>query len=575
MDPMFLCESCGGYLGDENRQPKILYCGHSFCTYCVADFFEDDAVHCFKCGFKHHAKSTTRIPVNHILLKIIKSKEMSNERVVGPMTMPQGNTQETYLSHHEPWSSYPGRKNSHTQTVFGEPVQHAGKCVKHTLYCTLWCRRCKEWICQDCRLVSHPPVSCKVLTLSEALKEIKLEENYCIKRTVELFESHVVIYREKLSHLREMNGKHRSLIKDLQTLLGKHRKLEREVEKRELTIQESLATGFSMLLMLLESQSHLLEAKGLGEVLLARQSAQGCQSAILGWYEPKLLDDTEEITISDGFQKGTMAAMTVLKHSMGLSFNQRVADEASDFTSFTGNDQEELVMCVKHMMESPYWKVILGKIESDDTVDGNSMYRLAQGAQRIDSRLYDFDGRIYYNARSRFSRSTNVYVEKLIDISTGSAEGSDVWYQKYRKPGLLAERGGRVYGEPFSTSLLDEITDDCYYQLRSEISQHASGAEGECPEGLTGKFKDAKQQGAFPEHMIPLTPTKDRNELQLGLTRTETSRDATGYPKGFFMKPLEAEGKDIYKKEPRGRSMPAHRLCDGGHRPVYLGNRSR
>ncbi|XP_064084243.1 uncharacterized protein LOC135199982 [Macrobrachium nipponense] len=357
-----------------------------------------------------------------------------------------------------------------------------------------------------------------------------------------------------------MNEKHRSLIKDLQTLLGEHRKLERVVEKRELTIQESIATGFSMLLMLMDSQSHLLEAKGLGEVLLSRQSAQGCQSAILGWYEPKLLDDTEEITISEGFQKGTMAAVTVLRHSMGLSFNQRVSDEASDFTSFTGNDQEELVMCVKHMMESPYWKAILEKTASDDTSDGNSVHRLAQGTRRIDTRLYDFDGRIYYSARSRFSRSRNVYVEKLVDISTGSTESSDVWYHKYRKPGVLAE-SGRVSAEPFSSSLLDEIVDDCYYQLRSEISKYASGAGGECLEGLTGKFKDPKQQGAFPKHMIPLTPTKERNELQLGLTRTETERDAIRNPKESSIKPLKAEGRDISKKETESRSMPATVGC--------------
>ncbi|XP_068251204.1 uncharacterized protein [Palaemon carinicauda] len=537
MDPIFLCEFCGGYMGDENQLPRVLSCGHTFCSQCINDFFKNCKFECFKCRSTHHTKRPGRIPANHTLLKIIKAKESPYS---GPIDMPLGQIKDADLARYrKPQSSCSGQKSIRISKTLEEPEQHAGKCDKHALYCKLWCKRCKEWICKDCTLVNHPPMRCHVLSFTEAIKEIKLDEDSCIRRTVQLFDRHVVIYREKLCTLRDMNEKHRSLIQDLQNLVSKYQKLDMEIEKREVTIQESLATGLSMLLMLLESQGHLLKAKDLREVLLSRQSAQGCQSAILGWYEPRLLEDTEEIVISDYLQRGTMGALAVLKHSMALSFNQRLVEESNGFTSLPENDQEGLVIYLKRMMESPYWKNIIERTEGEDTVEGNSMYRLAQGTRKVDTRLRDFNFSKERNFRAtyRFGTNQNVRVEKLIDTD------DDEWYQKFRNLRVLTNKR-KVSLRPFSpVSLLEEITDDCYSQFKDIMSKIALSADGAI------EYKALKQVKAPPRHMIPLTPMKEGREFKLGVSGNSTSRDKKILSKESVMKLLNTEGQ--------GRDMKA------------------
>ncbi|XP_064080614.1 uncharacterized protein LOC135197475 [Macrobrachium nipponense] len=389
MDPAFSCEFCGIYMGDPDKEPRVLCCGHTFCTPCVCDFFRGGKYKCPSCSRQHHPENTEAIPINHSLLKMIRTEnspggKKSKRAVSSPGLSKNGGTKsdsetETDLPVVNPGSSE-------------EPLHHAGKCDKHDTYCTFWCKKCKEWICHDCTIIGHPPAQCSICSFTQAVEEMKMEEDLCIKRTIELFDAHAEKYHEKQWALKALREKHRALIKELQRLLSKHQRAKKDIERQAEAIKSCLTDGLTTLLTMLESQGRLLEAQTLQEVLEARHQAQICQSKILAWHDPAILAETEEIYYSEELQNSTSIAFAVLRHTLPSSDNSSIKSPSSDFTTLSTEDEAEVARNIKYLMESPEWKRIVEKRENDDLATDNSWWHcLAKGSGKTDTRKDELD----------------------------------------------------------------------------------------------------------------------------------------------------------------------------------------
>lgn len=212
-----------------------------------------------------------------------------------------------------------GGFNPRIPQVAAEPSHHAGICDEHGQYCLFWCISCLEWICRDCTIVSHPHKTCHITSIRQALREMQQKEDRSIKNTVEVFDENLLNFRHKCQSIKHVRNKHRQQIKELQTIISKHKHAERILEKENAVLQSAMSDGLGICFMLLESQSHLLEAQSLNEMLASRRSAQECQSAILSWYNPILLKDSKDLLYSRELQRSTSAGLAKMKESMAGS----------------------------------------------------------------------------------------------------------------------------------------------------------------------------------------------------------------------------------------------------------------
>ncbi|XP_068206167.1 tripartite motif-containing protein 75-like [Palaemon carinicauda] len=315
MNPLFSCEFCGGCMGDEDKKPLVLPCGHTFCTPCVCEFFKGSNCKCPTCICQHHSRNVNSIPVNYTLLEIIKAESYSrDEKDTDLKTLPALCKDIPNHSNIEKKSPkiLPEYKIENAQS-FKELLLPAGRCENHDMHCTFWCKSCKEWICDDCIVIDHPSSQCEIRTIGEALGELKLEGDLCLKKTIKLFDNHFEKYCVKQLALRGMRENSGALIKDLQRLLSKLKKAKIDIERQTETIKSCLTDGLSNLLTLLESQRQLLEAQTLEKVLLARHRAKICQSRILDWHNPNITLLSEEMSYSEVLQKSTFTALAVLR----------------------------------------------------------------------------------------------------------------------------------------------------------------------------------------------------------------------------------------------------------------------
>lgn len=416
MDPAFSCEFCGVYMGDEDKEPRVLCCGHTFCTPCVCDFFRGGKYKCPSCTRQHHPENTDAIPVNHSLLKMIKAEKSPGDK------KPKSSVSSPGLSKKDGPVSDPETKTNLQMVIPGsseEPLHHAGKCDKHDAYCTFWCKMCKEWICHDCTIIGHPPVQCDIRSFSQAVEEMKVEEDLSIKRTVELFDTHAEKYHEKQWALKALREKHRVLIKELQRLLSKHQRAKRDIERQAESIKSCLADGLTSLLTLLESQGQLLEAQTLKEVLEARHQAQICQSKILTWHDPSILVESEEMYYSEELQSSTSTALAVLRHTLSSPDNSSIKSLSSDFTTLSTEDEAEVARNIKWLMESPEWKRIIEKRENDDLATDNSWWHsLLKGSGKTDTRKDEVD-RVLDNSYNKTS-------DQQLEVKSPSTRKRDV-----------------------------------------------------------------------------------------------------------------------------------------------------
>lgn len=66
------CEICLVMFDGNNRRPRILPCGHTFCSLCIANLLQNGSVNCPNCRVQHSASNVDDFPVVFVLEDFIK-----------------------------------------------------------------------------------------------------------------------------------------------------------------------------------------------------------------------------------------------------------------------------------------------------------------------------------------------------------------------------------------------------------------------------------------------------------------------------------------------------------------------
>ncbi|KAK7084108.1 hypothetical protein SK128_003919 [Halocaridina rubra] len=148
MDPdVITCLVCME-LYSNHRQPRNLHCGHSLCTACLAAVLLNNK-ECPECRSDlSSSASALSYPVGYQLLRIA--------------------------------SQYHENPNHHNEAATTSPKKKSlpdvGDCESHGSKLFFRCMPCQKWVCRDCVTIEHSQKKvkkCKILNITEALKEIK------------------------------------------------------------------------------------------------------------------------------------------------------------------------------------------------------------------------------------------------------------------------------------------------------------------------------------------------------------------------------------------------------------------
>ncbi|XP_047475093.1 tripartite motif-containing protein 65-like [Penaeus chinensis] len=115
------CTICEEQYNDQ-RNPRALSCGHSFCSICLNQLFVQNSRHCPECRTHIRNASVNDIPVNYSLLRLVRAQAAQT-----PKSAPK-----------------PGVN------------PNGGECQAHGNIMFFWCVKCFTWVCRDCLVLDHP-----------------------------------------------------------------------------------------------------------------------------------------------------------------------------------------------------------------------------------------------------------------------------------------------------------------------------------------------------------------------------------------------------------------------------------
>ncbi|CAL4140867.1 unnamed protein product [Meganyctiphanes norvegica] len=202
------CNVCYLRYNEADRRPRVLPCGHSFCTPCLTATIQKGSRTCPGCREPINTMSATRLPINFELESLLNLlTEAENSGSVG---------------------QDPGMRLSVAPTV------GAMSCPEHNLEVAFRCTTHKAWICRRCTVIDHPSGTCKVVSVKEEIKIRKQEQDKTIHAELKNYKEAIVNVETYAKQLEVEEKKHEDIIKKLEAIIKRHREAkDRLVEKRE------------------------------------------------------------------------------------------------------------------------------------------------------------------------------------------------------------------------------------------------------------------------------------------------------------------------------------------------------
>lgn len=162
------CKVCQEQYGNNAHSPRVLTCGHTFCTGCLKILIKKRP-YCPDCRLIITNEDATSYPVVYILKQLTESIKDINSKVIENGIL--------YLA--EDCNIF----ESHSAVTLNDSVQFpsVGTCPLHLAPQQFWCNTCMLWICGSCSFLDHSSSSsdangCEVILATKQFKNMKRKQ---------------------------------------------------------------------------------------------------------------------------------------------------------------------------------------------------------------------------------------------------------------------------------------------------------------------------------------------------------------------------------------------------------------
>lgn len=203
------CAGCDQMYNLEDRLPRVLYCGHSMCTSCMANRRNCwHEVPCAECKVNTYEVLNVKAhPVNHSLLKLLPEKDSlktdksegeknsdnsheisCNKSFINDQKVNSGNKPTVTVTGS---SEKEDQKECYAQTSNRRPElplksPHSSKCLEMGVPPKLYCVKCKQWVCKKCADIDHTKKgSCALAPPKDALTDMKRQHENTASATTD------------------------------------------------------------------------------------------------------------------------------------------------------------------------------------------------------------------------------------------------------------------------------------------------------------------------------------------------------------------------------------------------------
>ncbi|XP_042874070.1 uncharacterized protein LOC122254439 isoform X2 [Penaeus japonicus] len=236
-----ICQICFTGYDNDTQQPKILPCGHTFCSRCLMNLTErnEGQVACPLCKRVTTITDLSELTTNYSILDLTSFDGQQEESLASSST----------LARAEP-----------------RPPLSAGICEEHGQDKMFRCKTCDEWICHVCTVIEHPVGKCSVISIKKALEEKKKD----VSGQVEQFLREFNLTFDRLeAHDKELQTLEKAFQKstvELEKVLGEYREIEQTVGQEHLKVKKAKDEGLAYLQDLKETQKQVAKLSRLQEV---------------------------------------------------------------------------------------------------------------------------------------------------------------------------------------------------------------------------------------------------------------------------------------------------------------------
>ena len=175
------CPLCCEIYDDQNFLPRLLSCGHTFCSSCLENLLKNNSISCPEC------RTTASVPVgvvgltkNYALLRIGKTTPQQTEGVYNCEACDTKHPATSWcLDCDDDMCSLAARFHSRNKASFGHKVVSLEElavsvfCSKHNAQFRLFDEECNHIVCRSCVNLTHKNHS--LLSLAEGGSKCKQE----------------------------------------------------------------------------------------------------------------------------------------------------------------------------------------------------------------------------------------------------------------------------------------------------------------------------------------------------------------------------------------------------------------
>ncbi|CAL4226790.1 unnamed protein product, partial [Meganyctiphanes norvegica] len=199
------CKVCYRAYNTSDLRPKVLPCGHTFCSGCLTEYIKHDRLTCPGCRKRHNCIAATQLPINYLVEELLEN----------------------------------GGNN-------GSEEPNSGMCPEHNDELIFRCVTHKCWLCDDCVTENHPRRQCKVISCRNEINNRKKSQQDLLSTNATNCDGISGQITKYVSHLENEVIHHDIILKDVYQIAEKHNHAKTVLKEEIKYMKELLTEGKKM-----------------------------------------------------------------------------------------------------------------------------------------------------------------------------------------------------------------------------------------------------------------------------------------------------------------------------------------